>query len=110
MRNRILAVGAFFACALTLRAQQQPSLYKVELAAGASMVALGPPVIVGNNYAFSAWPDGGSDRAPVFGAARGYRTAHWTQAGMTHWVISDLNEAEFQALVRVMQRVDRQGG
>jgi len=29
---------------------------------------------------------------------------------MTHWVISDLNEAEFQALVRVMQRVDRQGG
>ena len=56
------------------------------------------------------WPDGGADRAPVFGAARGYRTAHWTRAGMTHWVISDLNEAEFQALVRVMQRVDRQGG
>ena len=56
------------------------------------------------------WPDAGADRAPVFGAARGYRTAHWTQAGMTHWVISDLNEAEFQALVRVMQRVGRERG
>ena len=31
MRSRSLAVGAFFACALTLRAQQQPSLYKIEL-------------------------------------------------------------------------------
>ena len=64
MRNRILAVGVFFACALTLRAQQQPSLYRVELVAGATMVALGPPVIVGNNYAFSAWPDGGYTQIP----------------------------------------------
>jgi len=43
MRNRTLAVGALFACALTLRAQQQPSLYKVELVAGASMVAWALP-------------------------------------------------------------------
>ena len=64
MRNRILAVGVLFACALTLRAQQQPSLYKVELVAGATMVALGPPVIVGKNYAFSAWPDGGYTQIP----------------------------------------------
>ena len=63
MRSRILAVGAFFACALTLRAQQQPSLYKIEGVSG-SMVALGAPVIVGNNYAFAAWPDGAFTQIP----------------------------------------------
>jgi anti-sigma factor RsiW len=49
------------------------------------------------------WPGSAADRAPTFGAARGYRIAHWTQAGMNHWAISDLGEAEFEAVVRAMR-------
>lgn len=52
------------------------------------------------------WPGSGGDRAPAFATARGYRVAHWTQAGMNHWVISDLNEAEFQAVVRAVRQRD----
>ncbi len=77
MRSRILVVGAFFACALTLSAQQQPSLYKIELVVGASMVALGPPVIVGTNYAFSAWPDAGFTQIPQARVKRITQLAGW---------------------------------
>jgi len=51
------------------------------------------------------WPSSETDRAPAFGTARGYRFAHWSQAGMTHWVISDLNERRFQDVVRALQQV-----
>jgi anti-sigma factor RsiW len=46
------------------------------------------------------WPSSGADRAAEFFAQRGYQVAHWTRAGMTHWVISDLNREEFGAVVR----------
>ena len=77
MRSRILAVGVFLACALTLRAQQKPSLYKLDLIPSGSMVALGPPVIVGNNYAFSAWPDSGFTQIPQAKVKRITQLAGW---------------------------------
>jgi hypothetical protein len=64
MRSRVLAVGVLFACALTLWAQEAPSLYKLDLVPSGSMVALGAPVLMGGNYAFSAWPDAGFTQSP----------------------------------------------
>ena len=51
------------------------------------------------------WPTRGADHAPRFAALRGYRTAHWSEGGMSHWVISDLNEAEFRALVDAVREL-----
>ncbi len=45
------------------------------------------------------WPTADPDRAETLTSARGFEVAHWTRAGMTHWVVSDLNRAEFSALV-----------
>lgn len=64
MANRTLVGAVLFACALALRAQEAPSLYKIEGVNGTSMVALGAPVIVGKNYAFAAWPDGAFTQIP----------------------------------------------
>src|SRR5262245_59191204 len=77
MRSRILAVGALFACSLTLRAQEKPSLYKLEGVTGTIMVALGPPVIVGTNYAFAAWPDGAFTQVPQARVKRITQLAGW---------------------------------
>ena len=49
------------------------------------------------------WPGTASDSQPSFSAQRGFRTAHWSSNGMNHWVISDVNREEFQALVRAVQ-------
>jgi anti-sigma factor RsiW len=46
------------------------------------------------------WPTTAADSAANFTAERGFQIAHWTQAGMNHWVISDVNRAEFAAIVR----------
>jgi hypothetical protein len=78
MRNRILAVGVFFAFALPLSAQQKPSLYKLEGVRGTSVVALGPPVVVGANYAFSAWPDGAFTQVPRAKVKRIIQLAGWS--------------------------------
>ena len=51
------------------------------------------------------WPTRDADRPPRFGATRGYRTAAWSQGGMSHWVISDLNEAGFQAFVDAVREL-----
>ncbi len=77
MRSRSLAVGVFFACALTLRAQEKPSLYRLDLVPTGSMVALGAPVIVGNKYAFSAWPDAGFTQIPQAKVKRITQLAGW---------------------------------
>ena len=52
------------------------------------------------------WPSTGSDSAPRYSAERGYQTAHWIHGHMNHWVISDVNREEFQALVRALQAAD----
>jgi anti-sigma factor RsiW len=49
------------------------------------------------------WPSTAADSAPSVSAERGFLTAHWSQGGMNHWVISDVNRAEFQAVVRAVQ-------
>ncbi len=52
------------------------------------------------------WPTEAKDRAPSFGAARGFQVAHWSRAGMSRWVISDLNREEFEAVVRALDAAD----
>jgi anti-sigma factor RsiW len=49
------------------------------------------------------WPDAGKDTQPDFSSQRGFQTAHWSQAGMAHWVISDVNREEFKIVVRAVQ-------
>lgn len=52
------------------------------------------------------WPGSSADSRPSFASQRGYRTAHWSAHGMNHWVISDVNAEEFQAVVDAVQRTD----
>ena len=53
------------------------------------------------------WPSDAKDSTPEFSAAaRGFQTAHWSQGGMHHWVISDVNHAEFNAVVAAIQAAD----
>lgn len=49
------------------------------------------------------WPDTGKDTKPDFSSQRGFQMAHWSQAGMAHWVISDVNREEFKVVVRAVQ-------
>ena len=49
------------------------------------------------------WPDTGKDTKPDFSSQRGFQTAHWSQAGMAHWVISDVNREEFKVVVGAVQ-------
>lgn len=54
------------------------------------------------------WPTPASDGRPDFSQEKGFRTAHWARGGMAHWVISDVNAEEFQAVVRAVQHGDEQ--
>ncbi len=45
------------------------------------------------------WPNTGKDTQPEFSSQRGFQMAHWSQAGMAHWVISDVNREEFKLVV-----------
>jgi len=45
------------------------------------------------------WPSDAGDSKPEFATERGYRIAHWSQGGMRHCVISDVNREEFVRLV-----------
>jgi anti-sigma factor RsiW len=49
------------------------------------------------------WPKSGDDSKPEFLQERGFRTAHWSEGGMTHWVISDVNREEFNAIVAAIR-------
>jgi anti-sigma factor RsiW len=40
------------------------------------------------------WPAASGDKPIAQAASRGFNIAHWTHAGMTHWLISDLNAGE----------------
>jgi anti-sigma factor RsiW len=52
------------------------------------------------------WPGTGSDSSPSYSTVRGFRTAHWSFNGMKHWVISDVNAQEFDAVVKAVQQLD----
>jgi anti-sigma factor RsiW len=45
------------------------------------------------------WPASKSQAPVKFAEEKGFHLAHWARGGMAHWVISDLNPAEFSALV-----------
>ena len=50
----------------------------------------------------STWP-ASETKALSMAEQRGFRIAHWTSAGMAHWVVSDLNAQEFAGVVRQLQ-------
>ncbi len=52
------------------------------------------------------WPSAGTASRITFASQRGFRLAHWSRAGMTHWVVSDVSPDEFAALVREIDRAD----
>lgn len=55
------------------------------------------------------WPSSATDSKPEFASERGYRIAHWSQGGMHHCVISDVNGEEFQRLVEAVRSVAASG-
>lgn len=52
------------------------------------------------------WPTTGKDSTPELSQQRGFQTAHWSHHGMTHWVISDVNRDEFNAVVAAIRSAD----
>ena len=52
------------------------------------------------------WPATGKDSKPEFAEARGFQTAHWSHGGMHHWVISDVNRGEFDAVVAAIRATE----
>ena len=46
----------------------------------------------------------GGDEPVQHLARRGYGARHWTSDGMSHWVVSDLGDADLQAFVALVQR------
>jgi anti-sigma factor RsiW len=51
------------------------------------------------------WPTPAApDEIPGSQTRRGYHVFHWTEAGLTYWVISDLNEAELHKFVELSRR------
>jgi anti-sigma factor RsiW len=52
------------------------------------------------------WPGHSFGSKPRFSAERGYLTAHWSRNGMNHWVISDVNRTEFEAVVGAIVAAD----
>jgi anti-sigma factor RsiW len=55
-----------------------------------------------NLYSWPAAPPSGAGEITV--ARQGYQLIHWSNGGMTYWVISNLNLRELQEFVRVVQR------
>ena len=50
------------------------------------------------------WPSGSdSDIETKTVSRQGYNLFHWTSSGMTYWVVSDLNDAELQKFVELVQ-------
>jgi anti-sigma factor RsiW len=50
------------------------------------------------------WPTPGTpDSAPQAETRQGYNLVHWIRAGMTYWAASDLNPAELQDFVTLLQ-------
>ena len=50
------------------------------------------------------WPSGSdSDVEAKTVSRQGYNLFHWTRSGMTYWAVSDLNNAELQEFVQLVQ-------
>jgi anti-sigma factor RsiW len=50
------------------------------------------------------WPfTPGSEASTRTGTRQGYHLIRWTQSGMTHWAVSDLNNRELHEFVRLLQ-------
>jgi len=50
------------------------------------------------------WPSaGGSDEAGRAEPDHGYNVLHWSRAGMTFWVVSDLNRSELEQFAALMR-------
>ncbi len=47
---------------------------------------------------------GEADAAPRSLTRQGYHLIHWTDAGLTFWAVSDLNEGELQEFVRLVRK------
>jgi len=52
------------------------------------------------------WPGTARDSKADFSTERGFQTARWSQGAMTHWVVSDVNREEFDAIVRAIQSAE----
>jgi anti-sigma factor RsiW len=52
------------------------------------------------------WPSTAKDSKADFATERGFQTARWSQGAMTHWVVSDVNREEFNAIVRAIQSAE----
>jgi anti-sigma factor RsiW len=51
------------------------------------------------------WPSAkDSDGEATTQTRQGYHLIHWTDSGMTFWVVSDLNNTELQQFVQLMQK------
>jgi mycothiol system anti-sigma-R factor len=46
------------------------------------------------------WPDSSASGSVESRSIRGFHVRHWTQAGMSFWVVSDLNDAELDTFVK----------
>ena len=49
------------------------------------------------------WPSPELPSSPITSTQQGYNLAHWTQAGSTWWLISDLNLPELQQLAALLR-------
>jgi len=50
------------------------------------------------------WPSGSDSDVEIKTVSRqGYNLSHWTKSGMTYWAASDLNNAELQEFVQLVQ-------
>jgi anti-sigma factor RsiW len=48
------------------------------------------------------WPSASKPAKPAFSEERGYQIAHWSERGMAHWAISDVNRDEFGVVVAAL--------
>jgi anti-sigma factor RsiW len=50
-----------------------------------------------------AWPSGSEESEKEF-SQQGYDLIHWAKAGMSYWIVSDLNKSELQEFVGLIQK------
>lgn len=53
------------------------------------------------------WPAGGADSGVDVSVVRGFKLAQWTQGGMAHRLVSDLNDEELQRIVEACREAQK---